>query len=106
MKDVVSRLHSAAGKGMVAPADDMNALAQLTFAMRPGLRKLMSPLNVKEQQVCLLTAHSFLPTEIANLTISTPQAITNIRVRLLKKLFNETGGAKDFDIVIKEYFSR
>ncbi len=48
----------------------------------------------------------FLPTEIANLTISTPQAITNTRVRLLKKLFNETGGAKDFDIVIKEYFSR
>ena len=106
MKDVVSRLHAAAGKGMVAPADDMNALAQLTFAMRPGLRKLMSPLNVKEQQVCLLTAHSFLPTEIANLTISTPQAITNTRVRLLKKLFNESGGAKDFDIVIKEYFSR
>ena len=106
MKDVVSRLHAAAGKGMVAPADDMNALAQLTFAMRPGLRKLMSPLNVKEQQVCILTAHSFLPTEIANLTISTPQAITNTRVRLLKKLFNETGGAKDFDIVIKEYFSR
>lgn len=103
MKDVVSRLHSAAGKGMTASADDMNALAQLTFAMRPGLRELMSPLNAKEQQVCLLTAHSFLPTEIANLTISTPQAITNTRVRLLKKLFNETGGAKDFDIAIKEY---
>ena len=106
MKDVVSRLHSAAGKGMAAPADDMNALAQLTFAGRPELRELMSPLNVKEQQVCLLTAHSFLPTEIANLTISTPQAITNTRVRLLKKLFNGTGGAKDFDIAIKEYFSR
>jgi hypothetical protein len=51
----------------------------------------------------LLTVHSFLPSEIANLTIATPQAITNTRVRLLRKLFGETGGAKDFDTAIMEY---
>ena len=53
--------------------------------------------------MCLLTVHNFLPSEIANLTIATPQAITNTRVRLLRKLFGETGGAKDFDTAIKEY---
>ena len=103
IKDVVSRLHTAANKGKPAPDDDMNALAQLTYAMRPKLRELLSPLSSKEQQVCLLTVHSFLPSEIANLTIATPQAITNTRVRLLRKLFGETGGAKDFDTAIKEY---
>ena len=81
----------------------MNALAQLSYAMRPKLRELLSPLSSKEQQVCLLTVHHFLPSEIANLTIATPQAITNTRVRLLRKLFGETGGAKDFDTAIQEY---
>ena len=71
--------------------------------MRPGLRELLAPLSSMEQLVCLLTVDSFLPTEIATLTISTPQAITNTPVRLLKKLFNETGGAKDFDTAIKNY---
>ena len=103
MKDILSRLHTAAGKGKPAPDDDMNALAQLSYAMRPKLRELLSPLSSKEQQVCLLTVHNFLPSEIANLTIATPQAITNTRVRLLRKLFGETGGAKDFDTAIKEY---
>lgn len=103
IKDVVSRLHTVANKGKAAPDDDMNALAQVSYAMRPKLRELLSSLSSKEQQVCLLTVHNFLPTEIATLTISTPQAITNTRVRLLKKLFNETGGAKDFDSVIKNF---
>ena len=103
LKDVIARLHSTAGKGAPASDDDMNALAQLSYAMRPQLRELLSHLNSREQQVCLLTVHNFLPSEIANLTISTPQAITNTRVRLLRKLFSETGGAKDFDTAIKEY---
>lgn len=103
IKDIVSRLHTAADKGKPAPDDDMNALAQLSYAMRPKLRELLSPLSSKEQQVCLLTVHNFLPSEIANLTFATPQSITNTRVRLLRKLFGETGGAKDFDTAIKKY---
>ena len=41
--------------------------------------------------------------EIAILVASSPQSITNLRVRLLQKLFNETGGAKDFDQRICHY---
>ena len=106
MKEIVSRLHASANKGRPASDDDVNALAQLSFAQKPELRELLSSLNSKEQMVCLLTIQSFLPTEIATLTISTPQGITNIRVRLLKKLFDETGGAKDFDNAIKSYNGR
>ncbi len=101
MKDVVSRLHTTANKGRAADDDDINELAQLSYANSPKLRELLTELNAKEQTVCLLTVHSFQPTEIATLTITTPQAVTNTRVRLLKKLFNETGGAKDFDSAIK-----
>jgi len=103
MKEVVSNLHASANKGQPATDEDANNLAQISFSQNPELRELLSALNSKEQMVCLLTIQSFLPTEIATLTISTPQTITNTRVRLLKKLFNETGGAKDFDNTIKRY---
>ena len=102
MKEIVSRLHASANKGKSVADEDANELAQLSFAQNPKLRDLLSTLNSKEQLVCLLTIHNFLPTEIATLTISTPQAITNTRVRLLKKLFGATGGAKDFDNAIKQ----
>lgn len=101
LKDIVSHLHVSANKGKPADDNDVNTLAQLSYANSPGLQDLLTELNPKEQMVCLLTIHSFLPSEIATLTISTPQAITNTRVRLLKKLFDETGGAKDFDSAIK-----
>lgn len=102
MKETVLRLHASANKGQPAADEDANELAQLSYAQNPKLRELLSMLNSKEQMVCLLTIHNFLPTEIATLTISTPQAITNTRVRLLKKVFGETGGAKDFDNAIKK----
>ncbi len=102
MKETVSRLHASANKGQPAADEDANELAQLSYAQNAKLRELLSMLNSKEQMVCLLTIHNFLPTEIATLIISTPQAITNTRVRLLKKVFGETGGAKDFDNAIKQ----
>ena len=102
MKETVSRLHASANKGKPVADEDANELAQFSYAQNPKLRELLSTLNSKEQLVCLLTIQNFLPTEIATLTISTPQAITNTRVRLLKKLFGVTGGAKDFDNAIKQ----
>ena len=101
MKEIVSRLHTTANRGKTASDEDMNSLAQISYSQSEKLQELLSSLNAKEQAVCLLTRQNFLPTEIATLTISTPQAITNTRVRLLKKLFNQTGGAKDFDNAIK-----
>ena len=103
LKEVISRLHATANKGRVGDDDDLTTLAQLSYAISPALQSLLSVLATKEQTVCLLIRHNFQPTEIATLTISTPQAITNTRVRLLKKLFNQTGGAKDFDMAIKNY---
>jgi len=97
LKTIVASLHASANKGRAASDEDMNALAQCSYALSPNLQLLFAPLNTKEQNICLLIRHNFQPTEIATLTISTPQTITNTRVRLLKKLFNKTGGAKDFD---------
>lgn len=103
LKAVVARLHATANKGRAATDEDMNALAQHAYALNPNLQLLLSTITTKEQNISLLTRYNFQPTEIASLTISSPQTITNTRVRLLKKLFNETGGAKDFDIRLTSF---
>ena len=103
LKTIVASLHASANKGQAADDDDMNALAQCSYTLNPNLQLLLSQLNTKEQGVCLLIRHNFQPSEIATLTISTPQTITNTRVRLLKKLFKETGGAKDFDTKLRAF---
>lgn len=100
LKDVIARLHKTANLGQVANDEDTSTLAQLCFALYPDLLTLLKPLGTKEQTVCLLIRQHFQPSEIAVLVASSPQSITNLRVRLLQKLFNETGGAKDFDLRI------
>jgi len=97
LKDVTARLHKSAMLGQVASDEDISALQQLCYSLNPDLLSLLKPLNTREQAVCLLTHQHFLPSEIACLLLSSPQSITNLRVRLLQKLFGETGGAKDFD---------
>lgn len=97
MKDVVARLHKSADRGVPAPDDDLSTLAQLSYAASPALLSLLKPLGSREQAVCLLIRQHFQPTEIAILTSLSPQSVTNLRVRLLQKLFGMNGGAKDFD---------
>jgi hypothetical protein len=97
LKDVTARLHKTVNLGQVAKDEDISALAQCCYSLNPALLALLKALNTKEQAVCLLIRQHFQPSEIAILVASSPQSITNLRVRLLQKLFNETGGAKDFD---------
>lgn len=103
LKPIVSRLHTTALKGKHATNEDWDELSQCMYTLSPNLQLLLSPLNAKEQHVCLLIRQNFLPTEIAILTMSSPQTITNMRVRLLKKLFTEIGGAKDFDTKLRTF---
>ena len=97
LKDVTARLHKTVNLGQVAKDEDISVLAQCCYSLNPALLALLKPLSTKEQAVCLLIRQHFQPSEIAILVASSPQSITNLRVRLLQKLFNETGGAKDFD---------
>ena len=103
IKDVTARLHKTVNLGQVAKDEDISALAQCSDSLNPALLALLKPLGTKEQAVCLLIRQHFQPSEIAILVASSPQSITNLRVRLLQKLFNETGGAKDFDQRICHY---
>ena len=53
-----------------------------------------------EYQVCVLTKLGFRVSDIAYLTNNSSNSITNLRSRMMTKLFGEEGGAKDFDAKI------
>ena len=50
-----------------------------------------------EYQVCVLTKMGFRVNDIIYLTKTSPSNLTNLRSRMMTKVFGEEGGAKDFD---------
>jgi len=94
--DIVHLLHSLADKGRQPSAEQWQQLHSMENDFITTLNgKAM--LSEREMKICVLTRLHFSPSEIATLTLSTPQAVTNSRVRLLSKIFGITGGAKEFD---------
>lgn len=67
-----------------------------TICMVQGLRQ-------EEINVCMLIRLQFKPKEICNITGLSPQVITNMRKRLLNKIFGKVeGGSRDFDYRISK----
>ena len=101
----VMRLHHMAARSHKASDEDWAGLYPLVTAHLPELMARLNAtdsLSFRETNVCLLIRLRFIPSEIAILTDTSPQAITNMRVRMLFKIFGERGGARDFDNRIKD----
>lgn len=98
--EVVTHMHNLAAHGKEAGEGDWQELYRLVAKYLPALQKLLyntESLGTKEICVCLLIRLRFLPSEIAALTGLSPQTITNMRSRMLQKIFGERGGARVFD---------
>lgn len=101
----VIALHRMASRGQTGHAESWQALQTLIRERDPRFwmaLKRLPELSERELHACLLIRLRFLPTEIGALFAVTPQAVTNLRVRLLQKLFGVQGGAKDFDERIRK----
>lgn len=102
--EIVIHLHSLAARGKEATSTDWHELRQILHHLHPAFfTKLLSKgnINTKEMNICMLIRLRFIPSEISVLTDSSPQSITNMRVRLLSKIFHQTGGARQFDELIR-----
>jgi hypothetical protein len=65
------------------------------------LHECEPPLRIEEIDVCLLIRLQFKAKDIANLTGMSLQSISNIRRRLLQRVFHQSeGGSKEFDRLI------
>lgn len=103
--NTVHRFHRLADKGKEPQLEDWTELSQITEQYVPGFSRFIHQngvLSERDTHICLLIKLHFHPSEIAVLIGSSPQTVTNSRVRLLRKIFGEKGGAKDFDERIRE----
>lgn len=78
--------------------DEMeNALSTLDAHFLEWLVGVETYISCKEYRLCVLTRLGFIPTEMAMLLATSRSNITNIRSRLMMKLFGVDGSATDFD---------
>ena len=94
------KMRKTAAQGKTAGKEEWNEIHMLISNNDRPLCSLLNKsknLNSNEINTVILTRLRFMPTEIATLTGVSPQTVTNIRARLLNKIFKEKGGAKDFD---------
>lgn len=102
---IVMTLHKYGAKGIIASEDDFKELLGL---MENHSRNFMDALEIDknninrtELRICILIRLRFVPLEISNIMNLTRQNVTNIRTRLLYRIFKKKGGAKEFDYQIR-----
>lgn len=97
-------MHRIAAKGQIPAESNWQELQQLIMdrdkAMATALGRHQE-LNAKEIQICMLIRFRFLPSEISTLLDISAQNVTNMRQRLMLKMFQQKGGARDFDQMIR-----
>ena len=101
----IHRFHRLADKGKEPQLEDWTELSEITEQYVPGFSRFIHQngvLSERDTHICMLIKMRFHPSEIAVLIGASPQTVTNSRVRLLRKIFGEQGGAKDFDEHIRE----
>ena len=103
---VVSDVHKCASLGRRATDADVQRLLLFGESQLPkfigALRQYDATLTSQNLIFCLLVKLHFLPSELSVLLGKSPQAVTNQKRRLLRKLFKETGGAHEFDDKIRQ----
>ena len=100
-EDIVKRfLQMAESRDATPNADDWAKIISVTeyyYASFALHIKACPTISRNEYQVCVLTKLGMRAGDIAYLTGNSSSNITNIRSRMMPKLFGEEGGAKDFD---------
>jgi hypothetical protein len=99
--DIVIKFHDMAARGQKAGMSDWNQLRGFVNVYMPNFLKALSmrneKINLKEIKLCILIRLQFIPSEIATLLDSSAQSLSNLRVRLLRKMFGMEGTARDFN---------
>lgn len=99
--EIVKRLHKKALMGVRATDDELHSFLETTKEYHQNfvnaLCQLDPELSLSNLFLCVLVKNHFLPSEISILLDCSPQALTNRKARLSKKLFGSDSSAKCFD---------
>lgn len=82
---------------------ELNKAIDETYTQFSQRLQELYPVTDIELKVCLLLKIDISPKEIATVTIRSKQAISSIRKRLYKKLFNDDGNTDQLDSFIRNF---
>jgi len=104
---IVELLKKKGDKGISATEHELQQLRRTFRLYLPGFDETMyaqySKLSMKELSICMLIKLNFAPYGICSLMQIRSSALSNIRKRLLLKMFNIDGSSTLFDEKIKEF---
>lgn len=103
--DIYSRFEQLSFKGQQPTHDEWEQMAQHVFLCYPGFKDFLSKhatlINDKEYKTCLLIRIGFKPSNIGAMIDVSASYITELRTKMLQKLFNLSGSSKLFDKQLK-----
>ena len=106
--DIYKRFEQLSTKGQLPTQSEWEQIEQQIFLCYPGFKDFMSKheyqLNNKEYKTCLLIRIGIKPTNIGSMLGVASSYITELRTKLLQKLFGMSGSSKSFDRLLKEIY--
>ena len=101
LSPTVRKFHKKASTGVCINELDWIELRKTVHDYMPGfmntINSLHYQLNRRETDICILVRLRFIPSEICVLMDVSKNNLSNIRKRLLLRLFDKEGSSKDFD---------
>ena len=106
--DIYMRFERLSTLGQIPTEEEWNLLQSQISTYYPGFHDFMQEhdfhLSDKERKICLLLRIGFKPTNIANMIGVTSSYITELRTKMLQKLFGLSGNSKSFDKMLREIY--
>ena len=106
--EIYNRFEQLSIKGLQPTQDEWEQIEQQIFICYPGFKDLISKhefaINDKELKTCLLIRIGVKPTNIGSMLGVASSYITELRTKLLQKLFGMSGSSKSFDKLLKAIY--
>jgi len=103
---IVERLKIQGTKGRAATDQELQALRRMANLYLPGFINTLQSygyhLTIKDISICIMIKLNFTPYAICSIMQMTSPALSNLRKRLLKRMFNIDGSAPSFDDRIRD----
>ena len=106
--DICQRFDQLSTKGLQPSLDEWELIAQQLFRCYPGFKEFLSKhetiINDKEYKTCLLIRIGFKPANIGTMLEVSSSYITELRTKMLLKLFGLSGSSKTFDKMLRDIY--
>ena len=106
--DICQRFEQLSTKGLQPSLDEWEHIAQQLFRCYPGFKEFLSKhetiINDKEYKTCLLIRIGYKPANIGAMLEVSSSYITELRTKMLLKLFGMSGSSKTFDKMLRDIY--